>query len=307
MPDAPSAGPTIEVTGPILHPSPETVATCEARTGTKRKPRRKKGGWPARTGLTRQEVENIHACAHAARKSYRGWRSFLVTLNPEAVEGESDAARKERIDQKITCLGQGLKRRGQPELRLKIWQKPPSGRLHAHVWVLTDPKNYDVLARLHHAPAIVVQEWGPDIGYVTRERLPGPPQWERLQKWKRYTGQPIRGRRLSVHPDLQSLVHEVEARDARPPQPSQPVAAEFSGTIKSPVQLDLFHALPAAMPAEFDLAAERQRLGLSQRALAGLVCLKQPHIANVERGHDRLSPARLKAVRHVLASLAVAA
>ncbi len=307
MPDAPSAVPTMKVTGPLLHPSPETVATYKAGTGKSRKQRRRKGGWPARTGLTRQEVEDIRASVHAACTANRSWRPVIITLNPDEIAGETDAARKRRIEKRIAPIGQALKRRGQPQLRLTVWQKPPSGRLHAHVWVLVNPKNDDALTPFHHAPAVMVQPWKTDPGYLTRERLPnGPPEWEMRQKWRRCRGQPIRGSRLSIHADLKSLVHEVEVREyARPPQPVASAAVEFSDANEKP-QLALF-ALPAAMPHGFDLAAERQRLGLSQRGLASLVGLKQPHIANCERGHDKLSPARLKAVRHVLQRLAVAA
>lgn len=60
-------------------------------------------------------------------------------------------------------------------------------------------------------------------------------------------------------------------------------------------------------PPAFDLAAERKRRGLSQAKIGLMIGLRQPHVANVERGHDRLSPARIRVLRHVLGSLPVAA
>lgn len=57
--------------------------------------------------------------------------------------------------------------------------------------------------------------------------------------------------------------------------------------VGAPVQLDLF---PAPSPPSFSdqIRALRDRLGLSQRALAEKVGCCQPHIANVEHGRDRL-------------------
>jgi hypothetical protein len=55
-------------------------------------------------------------------------------------------------------------------------------------------------------------------------------------------------------------------------------------------QLDLFRGSPIADPMDFGrrLRDERRRLGLSQRALAHRIGSSQPHIANAERGHDRV-------------------
>jgi hypothetical protein len=55
-------------------------------------------------------------------------------------------------------------------------------------------------------------------------------------------------------------------------------------------QLDLFRGAPIGDPIQFGrrLREERQRLGLSQRALAERIGASQPHIANAERGHDRV-------------------
>ncbi len=54
-----------------------------------------------------------------------------------------------------------------------------------------------------------------------------------------------------------------------------------------PEQLDLFSVQPTPAFSN-QIRALRDRLGLSQRALAEMVGCRQPHIANVERGRDRL-------------------
>src|SRR4051794_25365313 len=59
-------------------------------------------------------------------------------------------------------------------------------------------------------------------------------------------------------------------------------------------QLDLFQGQEASMRMDKSLnfagwvREQRQRLGLSQSALARRIGCRQPHLANVERGHDRL-------------------
>jgi len=55
-------------------------------------------------------------------------------------------------------------------------------------------------------------------------------------------------------------------------------------------QLDLFQDQETDDPLTFArwIREQRQRMGLSQRALAQRIGCRQPHLANVERGHDRL-------------------
>jgi hypothetical protein len=78
-----------------------------------------------------------------------------------------------------------------------------------------------------------------------------------------------------------------------------------------PVQLLLFAALPCS-PPPFSTGPEirdlRERIGLSQRRLAGQIGIRdRSHLANVERGHDRLSPPRRRLLRHIMDSGRLAA
>lgn len=67
-----------------------------------------------------------------------------------------------------------------------------------------------------------------------------------------------------------------------------------------PIQLTL--PLPPSLqlvPTQADtVQALRHATGLTQAELGALVGIKQPHIANVERGHDALSNHRLRALRY---------
>jgi hypothetical protein len=78
-----------------------------------------------------------------------------------------------------------------------------------------------------------------------------------------------------------------------------------------PVQLPLFAVLPCS-PPPFSTGSEirdlRERIGLSQRRLAGQIGIwDRSHLANVERGHDRLSPPRRLLLRHLMDSGGLAA
>lgn len=275
------------------------------RAVRKGRSKKRKGGWKASTGLTRQQVSDMHDAANAARS--RGMAlGVVVTFNPDNRDNETAHERKRWICHKVDALRQALERRGQPWIAQTIWQFPIGGRLHCHVLCWIEPGNDDVVSRFDDRPAVYVQKWGRDIGYFTRERLPsGPPSYESRKQWKWVKGNKITGQRLTISAALKALVTEHLADRqlmAQPrPKPAQPVSV-------APVQLGLFDAgLPALPPPPFDLAAERKRRGLSQAAIGQMINLRQPHVANVERGHDRLSPARLRVLRHILDALPVAA
>jgi transcriptional regulator with XRE-family HTH domain len=66
----------------------------------------------------------------------------------------------------------------------------------------------------------------------------------------------------------------------------------------------LFDVLPVAPRFNDELActirAGRERLGLSQAEFGARLGVRQPHVANVERAHDRLSSIRAKYALHLL-------
>jgi hypothetical protein len=290
---------SIMVIGDIETPDAKRLPT----KGTARRKKRK-GGWPARTGLTRQQITDMHDGANAARS--RGMAlGVVVTFNPDNRDGESAGARRRWIEKKVGGLALALKRRGQPWIAMIVWQWPVGGRLHCHVLCWIEPGNDDVVSRFDDRPAVHVETWGRDIGYFTRERLPsGPPSYENRKQWKRVKGHPIKGQRLTVSAALKDYTTEHLADRQLIAQPRQAPALPVS---VAPVQLGLFDFGLPALPPPFDLAAERKRRGLTQSAIGRLGGLTQSHVANVERGHDRLSPARIRVLRHVLDGLPVAA
>ena len=85
-------------------------------------------------------------------------------------------------------------------------------------------------------------------------------------------------------------------------EPPRPIEAD---------QLLLFDELPCR-PPPFSTGAEVRELrvvtGMSQEKLAGRIGIRdRSHIANVERGHDRLSPQRRRLLQYVMEAERLAA
>lgn len=273
-----------------------------ARNGKRKKRRRrKKGGWPERKTITRDQWREALNADRIARNTYGDTRRrIVISINPPAREGETVKQRKCRLNLIASShIPQAFKRAKHPEwIAWTVWQHPIEGRLHCHVIAWIDPEYDNVLARVCDGADIHKRPWNNDVRYLLMQRQPGAPEWEARQQWRYVPGQPIKGSMLSISRALKDCITLWEADRAHKARPA-PAPRKLRDS--------LFDDLPALPPPVFDLAAERRRRGLSQAALAELIGLKQPHIANVERGHDSLSPARLRAIRYVLDRLPVAA
>jgi Helix-turn-helix len=268
-------------------------------TRAKRKDNRhKKGGWRKAAGLTLGKVREALNVDRIARTIFNAERRrIVITVNPAAIDGESDSARKRRITRIVSSrFPEALRRAGQSEwIAWTVWQHPLEGRLHCHTVAWVEPEYDDVLARMCDGSDIHAKPWDDDVSYILRQRLPDHPERENKKKWTRKPGNPIKGAILSISQALKDRITLWEADLAHKPK-------------QAPLRFreSLFDDLPAIPPPAFDLATERKRRGLSQAALADMIGLKQPHLANVERGHDSLSSARLRAIRYVLDGLPLA-
>jgi DNA-binding transcriptional regulator YiaG len=86
-----------------------------------------------------------------------------------------------------------------------------------------------------------------------------------------------------------------------------PAAAEIASTTNVE-QLPLFETLPERpylVPAE--VRTFREETGCTQAEVSGGIGIKRSHVANYERGHDRLSPARQRALKHFMETRRLAA
>ena len=91
--------------------------------------------------------------------------------------------------------------------------------------------------------------------------------------------------KISGHPVPQMPCRRSPSLSFSPPS-SSGVGGCLAPASALPVQLDLFPSGPKTFSGP--IRELRERLGLSQRALAEKLGCRQPHIANVECGRDRL-------------------
>jgi PAS domain-containing protein len=235
--------------------------------------------------LTRDEYKAAHEAAFAAHTALRGrCHLYAVAINPPAIDGEATDKRKRRLCRLISRFCQEFKRRRQAWIAITIWEYPADGRLHCHVLTWIDPDHRDVLNRLCDDADIRAEKWGRDIGYFTKERQPlGPPDYERRQKWSRTTGQPLRGKRLSLTHGLKAIITKHQAAQIAAPGRPPPLETviEASGQI-------------ALMLGEVDnpiaaAEAKRRALGIRQEDLAERLGIARPTLANAAAGRYRLS------------------
>ena len=162
----------------VAQPRPSKAGGAAVRSSAQPIKRRKKrkGGWPARTGLTWPEVKQVSDLYHAAHQAGIPL-NVLVTIQPAAIT--DDALRKRYCSRKIAHIGQALKRRGQAHIGVTTFEKELNGELHAHHLVHIAAKNIDVVERWADGLIIHARKAVPsDPGYITKHRLPGSPEFE---------------------------------------------------------------------------------------------------------------------------------
>jgi hypothetical protein len=117
--------------------------------------------------------------------------NVMVTYRPP--EGLSDAEAKRWINLRHGRIGQALKRRGHAFIGLKVFEKRPGDRLHAHGLYHVAKRCVDVIERA--VDVLKQRRWaGPDIESARPRRL-------RYQR-----GAPIVGVRLSFTKDAKAKI-----------------------------------------------------------------------------------------------------
>ena len=193
---------------PSTHPpSPRRQSTGRSgsRRRAKKKPRNRLGGWTKTTGLKWSDVQEIHEAHHGAAKAGMPLNRFVSIRPPSHIT--DDATRKKLCYRLASHIGQKLGRRGAPFIAIRVFEKDIGGLLHLHILV--------------HVPRCLMKEfsgWGDGIvtdirpavakhvGYITKQRHPLPPDLEKVVSHRRKKGEPFRGRRWSLTPDLKALL-----------------------------------------------------------------------------------------------------
>jgi hypothetical protein len=190
------------------HP-PSPRRQLGSRPGTRRRakkrPRNRRGGWKPTTGLPFADVKEIHEAHHGAAKAGMPLNRFVSIRPPSHIT--DDATRKKLCYRLASHIGQKLRRRGAPFIAIRVFEKDLGGMLHLHLLV--------------HVPSRLLKEfsgWGDlivtdirpavakHVGYITKQRHPLPPDLEKVVSHRRKKGEPFKGRRWSLTPDLKALL-----------------------------------------------------------------------------------------------------
>jgi len=193
---------------PSTHP-PSPRRQPGGRSGSRRRskksPGKSRGGWPKTTGLTWSDVKETSDVDHAAAKAGRRLNRFVSIRPPSHIT--DDALRKKLCYRLASHIGQKLRRCGAPFIAIRVFEKDIGGMLHLHMLV--------------HVPKRLLKEfsgWGDGLitdirpaspkhlGYITKQRHPLPPDMERRVSHRRKKGEPFKGRRWSLTPDLKALL-----------------------------------------------------------------------------------------------------
>ena len=182
-----------------------------SRSGSKRRAaqrlRKRKGGWPTTTGLTWTQVRQIDDLCHRLRSA--GYPlNHLVTIQPPD-DISSDAERKAYCYRRAGRLADKLRRRGVEVLAVRCFEKPLYGKLHLHVLAHVPRHLQDEFSGwgdgtiIHIKPAKLLH-----VGYITKERHPLSPDFEKVTQHQRQKSAPFRGQRWSLTPAAKALIAE---------------------------------------------------------------------------------------------------
>jgi len=173
--------------------------------------------------------------------------------------------------------------------------------LHAHHLVHVRRENDDIIARFadgetfHARPAVPR-----DARYITKQRRWLAPASEReIRRPWQSNGGSVPGKRWTATGGALALV----ARQRVKRVTSRALEAAPPATVE--VQLSLFGYLPVQPPDPFGTGSvvrlAREQGGLSQADLAARLGLRdRSHVANVERGHVRLSLSRRRLLCRII-------
>ena len=180
-----------------------------SRSGSKRradqKPRKRKGGWPTPTGLTWTQVKEITDLCHRLRSAGYPLNWFISIRPPDDIV--SDAERKRDCYRRAGRLADKLRRRGVEVLAVRCFEKPLYGKLHLHALVHVPRHLQDEFAGWGDGTITHIKRaklW--HVGYVTKERHPLSPDFEKVTPHLRQKSAPFRGQRWSLTPAARTLL-----------------------------------------------------------------------------------------------------
>lgn len=290
-------------------------------------------GQPSRTtaswGIHHEEVVRLSGACHYML-TQRRWLWFITIGDgvQQLPTGEARAI----VDAFLKALVTMQRKEGLPQDYALVWHC--SKGLHAHVICPANRRILDALKKsarfgqylhqrwvfdVHRLAEYLSQEMTPQAhrrygGRIRRKRgshqLPGGGDRVRLssalkaaalaagyvQAWKSTNAKRTPPEARKPHKDYRP--RRIKSSTAPVRTPTQILM--FPELEKPPVRLRDFHGgIPTPTQAQ-ELEFRRQRLGLSQRQMAALAGISQPHYANVVRGHDSMSRFAARQLRKAL-------
>lgn len=298
-------------------------SACHRGGGSLRKPKKSGKKPPVPHGISRSEVwrarHGLKALVEVADRHRRRADLFAVTTSPDRTAGWRTA-----IDNLSRNIGKRQRRAGLPAAMITVLEATPAPHAHIVALLPRDPDpitcgNMDI-----HVERVADHEGL--VGYLLKEV---ETQARHLVPRRKDTGSHRlegNGDRVRLSPELTAYAvehghvvayarkHAKRTTERKPytrRRPSAPVLRlvfqqELPLAIRPPARLADWAG--HLMPPEVRIEVERRRnaLGLTQAALAQRIGCRQPHLANVLRGHDPLDDWRARRLRdELLAPLAV--
>ncbi len=277
-----------------------TPTLCVIQASPARRPRRKAGkrGPKGAKSLTREQVWDVREIAGELRHQGRPF-NIAATVRPRPDDAPAEA--KRTISRRVAHLNADIAGHGVEPVAITIFECQ-GGFVHAN-YLAAVPRKLagPLIARWNgQAPNIFAQPADAKaVDYATKQRPFDGPFEKPGSFWAR--GEYVPGPRIGKSTALRLAFGEgvtVRKAKAPPPQPEQP-APQPPVVINTdvPRQLPLFGDLEPTPTRAEQLRRLRMEAGMTQTAFGELIGLRQPHVANVERGHDPVASARLRAAR----------
>jgi hypothetical protein len=158
-------------------------------------------------GLTWAQVQDVFELAKLAQQAKRPLNAFVTfRANDRCL---TDGDRKRDLSRKVAHFSQAVKGRGRVPRQahfvgVTTYEKRPGGALHAHL--LAHVEDFSFARQLGDGDVIHVIRAKPHhLGYITKQRLPGSPEFEATCRHRRQSSERIVGVRMSFTADAKAL------------------------------------------------------------------------------------------------------
>jgi hypothetical protein len=150
-------------------------------------------------------VKEITDLCHRLRSAGYSLNWFISIRPPDDIV--SDAERKRDCYRRAGRLADKLRRRGVEVLAVRCFEKPLYGKLHLHVLVHVPRHLQDEFAGWGDGLITDIRQaklW--HVRYLTKERHPFHPDFEKQTQHQRQKSAPFRGQRWSLTPAAKALL-----------------------------------------------------------------------------------------------------